>query len=156
MAFRPRGPSPGYIDEIWKEVLKLLSSGPKSPPGPDWLLFDAISNSGREDPQPQPWFTLMPSLLLSGIALKQVAANLLDGQAITAAADQAIAQWEDDYCGTPPHPLPSLALAASLAAFAGSLQPGDLQTAIQEEASRLARKAFGPVPATDSPAAKAA
>jgi len=52
------------------------------------------------------------ALFITGIALKQVAAKLLEGDALASAADQAIAEWEDDYCGTPPRPLPALALAA--------------------------------------------
>jgi hypothetical protein len=96
------------------------------------------------------------TLFISGIALKQVAANLPEGHALVNAVDQAIADWEDDYCGTPPRPLPALALAASLAAFASTLQAGELQTAIQEQAGRLARKAFGPTPAAQPTTAMAA
>ena len=92
------------------------------------------------------------ALFITGIALKQVAANLPEGDALASAADQAIADWEDDYCGTPPRPLPTLALAVSLAAFAGTLQAGNLQTAIQEEAGRIAQKAFAVTPAaTEQP-----
>jgi len=82
------------------------------------------------------------ALFISGIALKQVAANLPEGHPLVSAADQAIADWEDGYCGTPPHPLPALALAASLAVFASTLQAGNLRTAIQEEAGRISQKAF--------------
>jgi hypothetical protein len=92
------------------------------------------------------------SLFITGIALKQVAANLHEGAALASAADQAIADWEDNYCGTPPRPVPTLALAVSLAAFAGTLQAGNLQTAIQEEAGRIAQKAFAVTPAaTEQP-----
>jgi len=96
------------------------------------------------------------ALFITGIALKQVAANLSEGDALASATDQAIADWEDDYCGTPPRPLPALALAASLAAFASTLQAGNLQTAIQEEAGRLARKAFGAGSVAQPTAVKAA
>lgn len=84
------------------------------------------------------------SLFLTGIAIKQVAANLPEGNALVNASNQALADWEDDFCGTPPRPIPILGLAASLAEFASTLQAGGLQTAIQEEAGRLARKAFVP------------
>ena len=96
------------------------------------------------------------ALFLTGIALKQVAAKLPDGDALASAADQAIADWEDDYCGTPPRPLPTLALAAWLAAFATTLKAGNLQTAIQEEAGRIAQKAFAPAPVERPKAVKAA
>jgi len=97
------------------------------------------------------------ALVLSGIALKQVAAKMPAlqapvGQALTSAADQAMSDWEDDYCGTPPRPLPTLALAVSLAAFASTLQAGGLQTAIQHEASRIAQRAFAPAQQAGSPA----
>ncbi len=88
------------------------------------------------------------ALFISGIALKQVAANLPEGHPLVSAANQAIADWEDDYCGTPPRPLPALALAASLADFASTLQAGNLQMTIQEEAGRIAQKAFAVAPAT--------
>ncbi len=96
------------------------------------------------------------ALFITGIALKQVAAKLPEGRALASAADQAIADWEDDYCGTPPRPLPAFALAASLADFAAKLQAGELQTAIQEEAGRLARKAFAPAPVAQPAGVKAA
>ena len=97
------------------------------------------------------------SIILSGIAMKQVAANLADGQALSSAADQALADWEDEYCGTPPRPIPTLTLAISLAAFASGLEAGDLQTAIQQEAGRIAQKAFGvPAPAQAVPASATA
>jgi hypothetical protein len=87
------------------------------------------------------------ALFITGIALKQVAANLPEGHALASAVDRAIADWEDDYCGTPPRPLPTLELAVSLAAFASSLQAGNLRSAIQVMAGQLAQKAFGPEPA---------
>ena len=130
---------------------------PKWNPDPvPWLRFD-----GPPPAPPTPLPTLPPgtaggigggppdrtmaarALFLSGIAVKQIAARLPEGHALSSAANQAIADWEDEYCGTPPRPLPTLELATSLAAFASSLEAGDLQMAIQEEAGRLAQKAFG-------------
>jgi len=115
----------------------------------------------QREPEPSPRVTAGRfdggrTLFLTGIALKQVAANLPEGHALASAADQAIADWEDEYCGTPPRPLPTLGLAALLAEFASTLQAGDLQTAIQEEAGRLARKAFAPALAAQPAAVKAA
>lgn len=82
------------------------------------------------------------ALVLSGVAIRQVAADLPNGRDLVRAAAEAMADWEDNYCGTPPRPVPTLALAASLAVFADGLPAGDLQSAIQEEASRIAQKAL--------------
>lgn len=82
------------------------------------------------------------ALVLSGVAIRQVAAELPNGRDLVRAAAEAMADWEDNYCGTPPRPVPTLALAASLAVFADSLPAGDLRSAVQEEASRIAQNAF--------------
>jgi hypothetical protein len=95
------------------------------------------------------------SVVLSGIAVKLVGANLSDGGALTKAASQAITDWEDDYCGTPPRPIPTLAAAVALAEFAGTLDAGALQTAVQQEAAGLAQKAFATAPAAQTKAATA-
>jgi hypothetical protein len=95
------------------------------------------------------------SVVLSGIAVKLVGANLSDGGALTKAASQAIADWEDDYCGTPPRPIPTLATAVALAEFASTLEAGALQTAVQQEAAGLAQKAFAAAPAAQTKAAAA-
>jgi len=96
------------------------------------------------------------TLVLSGIAIKQVAANLPNGENLVSAASQAMTEWEDDYFGIPARPVPSLMLAASLAAFASMLQKGELQLAIQEEASRIAQKAFAASTVAQPPGIKAA
>jgi hypothetical protein len=132
-------PNPGVIFNILD-----ATSGP--PPAPPGTPPGGYSPPGPGS-DPHPFFSDARGLFLSGIALKQVAANLPDGQALASAADQAIADWEDEYCGTPPRPIPTLLLAVSLAAFASTLQAGGLQTAIQQEASRLAQKAFQAAPA---------
>ena len=92
----------------------------------------------------------------SGIAIKQVAANLPNGENLVSAASQAMLEWEDDYCGIPARPVPTLTLAASLAAFASILQKGELQIAIQEEASRIAQKAFAASTVAQPPGIRAA
>lgn len=81
-------------------------------------------------------------MVLSGVAIRQLAAELPNGRDLARAAAEAMADWEDNYCGTPPRPVPTLALAASLAVFANSLPAGDLQSAVQEEAGRIAQRAF--------------
>jgi|SRR5271155_1879316 len=96
------------------------------------------------------------ALVLSGIAIKQVAANLPNGENLVSAASQAMLEWEDDYCGIPARPVPTLTLAASLAAFASILQKGELQIAIQEEASRIAQKAFAASTVAQPPGIRAA
>jgi hypothetical protein len=96
------------------------------------------------------------TLVLSGIAIKQVAANLPNGENLVTAATQAMMEWEDAYFGVPARPVPTLTLAASLAAFASILQKGELQTAIQEEATRIARKAFAASTLAQPPGVKAA
>jgi hypothetical protein len=96
------------------------------------LVGEDSQDGGSEDAR---------ALFITGIALMQVAANLPQGEALASAASQAITDWEDDYCGTPPRPLPALALATSLAAFASTLQAGDLQTALKR---KLAASPGGP------------
>jgi hypothetical protein len=75
--------------------------------------------------------------------------KLRDGQIkneLVSAVDQTIAEVEDSYCGTPPRPLPSIVLALALTSFASRLEEGDLQTAILQEAAKIAQKAFGGAP----------
>jgi hypothetical protein len=96
------------------------------------------------------------TLVLSGIAIKQVAANLPNGENLVSAASQAMTEWEDAYFGIPARPVPTLTLAASLAAFASILQKGELQLAIQAEASRIAQKAFAASTVAQPPGIKAA
>jgi hypothetical protein len=95
------------------------------------------------------------TLVLSGIAIKQVAANLPNGESLVTAATQAMVEWEDAYFGVPARPVPTLTLAASLAAFASILQKGELQIAIQEEASRIAQKAYAASTVAQPPGIKA-
>jgi hypothetical protein len=97
---------------------------------------------------PNPWQNHSPAvaLFVSGAALKQVASKLPDGPArkdLLSAAQQSIADWEDDYCGTPPRPLPSIELAGALAVFANNLGEGTLRTLVLEEAGQLAQKGLG-------------
>jgi hypothetical protein len=146
----------GKSFEPFFRVTPITGANPCLKPTPGVIfvnVFDATSGLPpvpHPPPLPQPhdggWRDAMDAraLFLSGIGLKQVAANMPDGQALRDAADQAITDWEDDYCGTRPRPIPTLALAISQAACASTLQVGDLQTAIQQEASRIARKAFAP------------
>lgn len=94
-----------------------------------------------------PWPPHFASVaLVSTLSLKRAASKLPDGQTqreLSAAADQAIAELVDDFCGTPPHPIPALMLASVLAAFAEDLEKGELQAAILQEAGRIAEKGLG-------------
>jgi hypothetical protein len=69
------------------------------------------------------------------------------------AANQSIAEWEDEYCGTPPRPVPSLMLAAALAAFASNLEAGALKAAILQVAGQITQKGFGGAAPTKAAAA---
>ena len=129
-----------------------LGSGPNP-----WATVSPASGSG-----PNPWRTSSPaigggpnawmahspavSLFVSGVGLRQVASNLPEGQTkqeLLGAVGRAIEDWEIDYCGTPPHPISSLALASSLAAFAGNLEEGALRAGVQQVAAQIAGRAFG-------------
>jgi hypothetical protein len=145
--------APPFTFKDWKDFMHALTEMLGGQLGPG---LPGKSKSTTEDGSQDSRSADARSLFITGIALKQVAASLPEGHALVNAVDETIADWEDDYCGTPPHPLPALALAASLAAFASILQPGDLQAAIQEEAGKLARKAFGSATATEPVAVKAA
>ncbi len=98
---------------------------------------------------PNAWQPRSPAvaLFVSAAAIKEIASKLPEGQIrrdLVSAADQSLAEWEDDYCGThPPHPLAAFALASELAVFANSLQEGTLRTSILQEAGQIAQKGFG-------------
>jgi len=144
----PQQPPHGFFEKTAEmaELFRGITFGPDYGPG--------------YGPHPAPggphgYFDSTLAILLSAIALKATAANLPD-QALYNAAGQSLASLEDEYCGTPPRPVPTIAMAVSLASFANSLQAGPLQAAIQSEASQLAQKAFAATPATQpAPAATA-
>jgi hypothetical protein len=152
----------GYIRTITQSALQTASPqtpgyscpttflvvGPPHPPGHSTYLVVG--------PPPPPGHLAMEmppeglvSALTSLVTLKQVATKLRDSQNradLLSAADQAIAEVEDGYCGTPSRPLPAIALAFALTAFASRLEDGDLRTAIVEEAERIAQKGFRAAP----------
>jgi hypothetical protein len=85
------------------------------------------------------------TLFVCGAALKQVASKLPEGKAkdeLISAAQQSMMDWEDDFCGTPPRPRPTLDLAAALAEYADELGQGALRNLILAEAGQIAQKAF--------------
>ena len=100
------------------------------------------------------------SLLVSGIGLKEIASRLSDSKLrneINQAADQALADWQDDYCGTAPQPNPRVVLvAAQLAALANSLQESPLRNEVLRVAGEIIQKSFTPQTAQAKQAAVAA
>jgi hypothetical protein len=76
-------------------------------------------------------------VLASMIALKQVAPRLQGelGAQFAEAVGSAVADFEDEYCGTPPRPRPILSLVGELASFAHALPEG---SAIRSDALGIA------------------
>lgn len=132
------------------------------------LLHNPYLGSGREGPTNTEaeirkngtqaiTFSPAVSLFVSGIGIKEIASKISDTKLkneLNQAADQAIADWQDDYCGTPPHPNPrAFVLAAELVAFATSLQEGNLQTEVFRVASQVVQKSLVTQAATKRAAA---
>jgi hypothetical protein len=110
----------------------VLPNGPWPPP--------------RVDSRPWPPPRLVSTGLVAAVIQKRTASRLLDGQMqreLSSAADRTIDELVDEFCGTPPRPLPVLMLASELAAFAEDLEEGGLRTTILEETSRIVQRAFG-------------
>jgi len=143
--------------------LKLLGEKQAEMTGEERMRLVTRQGSG-----PWPWVGPGPdpaiihssaaALFVSGAAMKQIALNLPEGAAkrdLLSATQQSIADWEDDYCGTPPRPIPSIALAAELATFANELTDSTLRTLILDEAGQIAQKGLGAAaPAKAAAAAK--
>ncbi len=141
---------PPYLGS-WEELLRALLHNPflgSGKTGPPELLEAETRRSGRELVDQ----SAAVSLFVSGIGLKEVASKLSDAKLrndISQAADQAIANFEDDYCGTQPHPHPrALLTAVELAAFASSLQEGNLRNEVFRVAGEIIQKCFGVPTAT--------
>jgi hypothetical protein len=87
------------------------------------------------------------SLILSAIGIKQTAGRIAHGKLrneMISAANQSLADYEDEYCGTPPRPHPWVfVLAIELTSFANTLPQGNLQTEILNVAGQLIQKSFG-------------
>jgi hypothetical protein len=94
------------------------------------------------------------AFLISAVAAKEAASPMKNQEAagqIRSAADAAISQFVDDYCGTPwpfPGPPPWVAeLATQLTWTANNVQTGGLRTGLLELAGRiLDRVALNPQP----------
>jgi hypothetical protein len=108
-------------------------------PGPRHLL----ANNRDAGPQPDPWQPVA-SLMMMAAGLRDLAAHLPDGQkALGAAIGQTVADWDDWFCGTPPHPRPwTIAAAVQLLAIAATMEAGSLRTAVASQATRVLEKSF--------------
>jgi hypothetical protein len=96
---------------------------------------------------PSPWRTLLNAAITQEISLKLPEGDVR--KQVMGAADRAIEEWIDDYCGTPhgwhwpgPNPGP-LAAAAELMLLANVLQPGGLGERVSGIAVRVAAAALG-------------
>ncbi len=87
------------------------------------------------------------SLILSAIGTKLTAGRISDAKLrneMIFAANQSLADYEDEFCGTPPRPHPWVfVLAIELTSFANTLPQGNLQTEILSVAGPLIQKSFG-------------
>jgi len=84
-------------------------------------------------------------VLTSMLALKLVASKLKGelGTQLSAAVGSAVADFEEEFCGTPPRPRPILSLAAELASFAHTLPDGSsVRSDALGMAAGLAERAF--------------
>jgi hypothetical protein len=135
-----------------------LLVGPPHPPGyTTYLLVGPPHPPGHLAMETLPE-GIVPALT-SLVTLKQVATRLRDSQTradLLSAVDQAITEVEDSYCGTPPRPLPAMALAFALTAFASRLEEGDLRTAILQQGERIAQKGFRGAPLREKASEQAA
>jgi hypothetical protein len=89
--------------------------------------------------------SLAASLLGSAIAIQQIGSKLggEQGKALTEAAGSVVADWEDEFCGTPPRPHRVFGLAGQMAEFAASLPAGSaLGASLRQAAGSLVSKSL--------------
>lgn len=107
----------------------------------------------RSDPVPVPWISASlaapaVSYLASAISLRHIASRVPDARALAEEASKAIAEFIDDYCGTPPHPHPWFLVAAELAALGESLTESGLRREMLGVASLMIQAGFGAMSAS--------
>ena len=132
----------------WKHMLDellhnpFLGGGPL--PGHRNLMVESNKETG---PSPDPWQPLT-SLMMMAAGLRDLAAHLPDSQKpLSGAIGETVAEWDDWFCGTPPHPWPwVIASAVELLGIASTMQPGSLRTAIATQATRVLEKSFSGTP----------
>ena len=105
-------------------------------------------------PQPQAGRSAAVSYLVTAVSMKEIASQMKGNlqQQLAQGAEAAIAQFLDDFCGTPPQKIPwhwpgpppwNSALAAELAMVANTLQVGLVRTELINVAGRIIEKGFG-------------
>jgi hypothetical protein len=143
---------PPYLGS-WDELVKALLNQPFLGSGqgriPPRLGAEMFREGGPEmGPQPDPWFfSTATSLFTSLIAMKQVASHLGgESRGFERAADQALEDLLDDFCGTPPHIPPSpwpFAIGVELIAFARALPEGELRNTIIIVGGKVIQRSVG-------------
>jgi len=116
---------------------------------PHKVAAEMFREGGPEmGPQPDPWFvSTATSFLTSIVALKQVASHLDgEGRVFDRAADQALEEMLDEFCGTPPHIPPRpwpLLVGVELIAFARALPEGELKSRIIAVGGQVVQRSVG-------------
>jgi hypothetical protein len=144
--------SPSYLGS-WDELVNALLHNPFLGGGrggvPPRVKAEMSREGGPEmGPQPDPWFvSTATSFLTSLIALKQVASHLDgEGRAFERAADRALEEMLDEFCGTAPHVPPRpwpLVVGVELIAFARSLPDGELKSRIIAIGGTVVQRSVG-------------
>jgi hypothetical protein len=94
------------------------------------------------------------SYLVTAVSMKEIASQMKGRlqEQMAQAAEASIAQFLDDFCGTPPRKIPwhwpgpppwNSALAAELAMVANTLQAGFARTELLNVAGRIIEKGLG-------------
>jgi len=143
---------PPYLGS-WEELVNALLHNPSLGGGrggiPHQVAAEMIRQGGPEmGPQPEPWFvSTATSFFTSIITMKQVASQLNgEGRSFERAADRALEEILDEFCGTPPHfpPRPwPLLVGIELIAFARALPEGELKNAIIIVGGRVVQRSVG-------------
>src|SRR4029453_419343 len=108
---------------------------------------------GPDDPDPSPLIgpkaralsdPMRGRALLGAQAVISIVTAAQEGVRAGGGSGKALAEFLDDFCGTPPHPRPHVAgTIALLAAFGEGLEDGAYRTRLQESTAMLIERAFG-------------
>lgn len=141
----------GSYEQLVNELLHdpFLGSGRTQP-----RMAEMAKTGTTEGPQPQPWRSAAVSYLVTAVSMKEIASQMKGRlqEQLAQDAEAAIAQFLDDFCGTPPQKIPwhwpgpppwNSALAAELALVANTLQSGLVRTELLSVAGRIIEKGFG-------------
>jgi hypothetical protein len=120
-------------------------------------LISAVSRAGGgglvgpDDADPPPWIAPkawtfsnpMPSRALLGAQAVISIVTATHAEGARAGGGGRLAEFLDDFCGTPPRPHPHIAATvALLAEFAAVLEEGVYRTRLQETTAMLIERAF--------------